>query len=64
MSRRARQIALGLALCCGGLALLIWAKMKIVGSVPRTAYAEPEATHHTGPGRDAGPGRDDLLDDR
>lgn len=28
----------------GGLAMLIWAKMKIVGSVPRTAYAEPAPT--------------------
>lgn len=42
MNRRFRKITLGLALCAGGLALLIWAKMKIVGSVPRTAYAEPE----------------------
>ncbi|MCC6678571.1 MAG: hypothetical protein IT436_15665 [Phycisphaerales bacterium] len=25
-----------------GLSLLIWAKLKVVASVPRSAYAEPE----------------------
>ena len=39
---RFSKIVAGLALCAGGLALLIWAKMKIVGGVPRTAYAEQE----------------------
>jgi len=41
-TRRPRRIVTGLALCAGGLALLIWAKMKIVGGVPRTAYAEQQ----------------------
>lgn len=28
-----------------GLSLLIWAKLKVVASVPRSAYAEPEQVH-------------------
>jgi hypothetical protein len=42
MTSRHRKIAIALALTFGGLALLIWAKMKVAGGVPRTAYAEPE----------------------
>lgn len=30
------------ALVGGGLALLLWAKLRLVTDVPRTAYAEPE----------------------
>ncbi|MFG0327316.1 MAG: hypothetical protein ACF8SC_08660 [Phycisphaerales bacterium JB037] len=30
------------ALVGGGLALLLWAKLRLVTEVPRTAYAEPE----------------------
>lgn len=43
--RRSRitKIVAGVALCAGGLALLLWAKMKIVGGVPRTAYADHES---------------------
>ena len=39
---RFAKIVTAFALCAGGLALLIWAKMKIVGGVPRTAYADEE----------------------
>jgi len=34
--------ALVTLLSFGGVALLLWTKLKIVGDVPRTAYAEPE----------------------
>jgi hypothetical protein len=43
MKQRHRKIAIVMALTFGGLALLIWAKMKVAGGVPRTAYAEPDA---------------------
>ncbi len=36
-----RTLALGLVLG-GSLALLIWAKLRLVTTVPRTAYAVPE----------------------
>jgi len=31
-----------LALALGGLALLIWLKLRVMTGVPRTAYANPE----------------------
>jgi hypothetical protein len=31
----------------GSLALLIWAKLRLVTTVPRTAYAEPEQVDHS-----------------
>lgn len=37
-----------------GLSLLIWAKLKIVASVPRSAYADPQAQKTTANGQ-AGP---------
>jgi hypothetical protein len=30
------------AVACGTFALLIWMKLRVVGSVPRTAYADPD----------------------
>lgn len=40
-----------LALALGGLALLIWLKLRVVTGIPRTAYAEPrdEAAAGQGP---------------
>lgn len=37
--RARRQAALSLALAGSGISLLIWAKLRIVGGVPRSAYA-------------------------
>ncbi len=31
------------SLMCLGLAMFIWMKLKVVSSVPRTAYAQPPA---------------------
>jgi hypothetical protein len=33
----------------GSLALLIWAKLRMVTTVPRTAYAEPETQQQPAP---------------
>jgi hypothetical protein len=30
------------AVACGAFTLLIWMKLRVVGSVPRTAYADPD----------------------
>ncbi|CAG0974460.1 hypothetical protein PHYC_01428 [Phycisphaerales bacterium] len=39
-------LSLGLAL---GFALLIWLKLRVVTSIPRTAYAEPEGSPQKAP---------------
>lgn len=41
-----------------GLSLLIWAKLKIVASVPRSAYADPQAQKTTANGQAGEPGAD------
>ena len=41
-TRRAWRIALLAATLTGGLALLIWTKLRLVTGVPKTAYADPE----------------------
>lgn len=39
-----RRLVLGiLAVALSGLALLLWARLKLVAGVPRTALAEPRA---------------------
>jgi hypothetical protein len=40
---KVRSVAWALLLG-GSVALLIWAKLRMVTAVPRTAYAEPEST--------------------
>lgn len=43
MKRGSRAWAIIAVVATGvGLSLLIWAKLKVVASVPRSAYAEPE----------------------
>jgi hypothetical protein len=37
----------------GGLALLIWAKLRLVTGAPRTAYAIPEQDSDVADGQDA-----------
>jgi hypothetical protein len=37
-----RQTATWFMVACCSFALLIWAKLRLVTGVPRTAYAEPE----------------------
>lgn len=39
----------------GSVALLIWAKLRMVTTVPRTAYAEPETVQQPVPGDAAAP---------
>jgi|GEM_PF-5143919 len=39
--RRRRELSL-FAVACGGFALLIWFKLRMVTGVPRTAYADPD----------------------
>jgi hypothetical protein len=41
-STTVRSITWGLVLT-GSVALLIWAKLRLVTTVPRTAYADPDA---------------------
>lgn len=45
--RRTWRFALLAAALTGGLALLIWTKLRLVTGVPKTAYADPD--------KDAGP---------
>jgi len=46
--RRGVSFLMATALGIGGVALLLWAKMKIVGGVPKTAYAETESDEQAG----------------
>jgi len=39
--RHRRELSL-FAVACGGFALLIWFKLRMVTGVPRTAYADPD----------------------
>lgn len=49
MSRGRRAWAMIAVVATGvGLSLLIWAKLKMVASVPRSAYAEPDRTGSAG----------------
>jgi hypothetical protein len=52
--RRSRAVA-SLALFGGAFALLIWMKLRVVGGVPRTAYADPNET----PQAQSAPGSED-----
>lgn len=56
MRRGSRAWAIIAVVATGvGLSLLIWAKLKVVASVPRSAYAEPErAGHVTAPAAGGG----------
>ena len=47
--RRKRFFTAAAALAMGGLALLIWAKLRMVAGVPRTALADPKLTAPTPP---------------
>lgn len=46
--RRRRELSL-FAVACGGFALLIWFKLRMVTGVPRTAYADPDPPVPPGP---------------
>jgi hypothetical protein len=46
-----------LCLILGGLALLLWARLKLVTGVTRTAYAEPKPAQIALPGRPTAPTR-------
>lgn len=51
MKRGGRAWAIVAVLATGvGLSLLIWAKLKIVASIPRSAYADPQAAARAGNG--------------
>lgn len=45
----------------GGIALLIWAKLRLVTGVPRTVYAQPP---EDGPGEDGPPDSDEQPADK
>jgi ferric-dicitrate binding protein FerR (iron transport regulator) len=52
-----RRWAVGLlCLVLAGLALLFWARLKLVTGVPRTAYAAPATRAAAGPRAAPGPG--------
>lgn len=63
-SRTAVRIG-AFAMAGGVIAALIWMKLKVVGGVPRTAYADPEeerpsaATQPVSPAQAPSPGRPD-----
>ena len=47
MKRPVRIAAICLTAGGGAVALLLWAKLKLVAGIPRTVYAEPEVTEDT-----------------
>lgn len=49
--RRRAAVVLLIGLIGGGVALLLWARLRLVTDIPRTAYAEPEqeAAQDSGP---------------
>ncbi|MCE7973808.1 MAG: hypothetical protein DYG92_05685 [Leptolyngbya sp. PLA1] len=53
--RHRRELSL-FAMACGGFALLIWFKLRMVTGVPRTAYADPDPPEPPAPRAPAQPG--------
>jgi hypothetical protein len=65
--KRNRFVTMVGAVALGGLALLIWAKLRMVAGVPRTALADPKQVMHApkaAPRPQPGPPAADVDDRR